>query len=106
MRGYLFINNEKRKDYLEQFFNAYWRNNIDLSIQEDFTNILSTLEIDQVNFLEGISNKKIKEKLKELTSEAFNREIFGAPTFICNNKIFWVQDLLEYAIDEFINKDN
>jgi len=103
MRGYLFINTEKRKDYLDKFFNAYWRDNIDLSIEENFINIFNTLEIDQVRFLDGIGNEKIKEKLKELTTEAFNKEIFGAPTFICNNKIFWGQDRLEYAIDHSLN---
>jgi 2-hydroxychromene-2-carboxylate isomerase len=97
---------KKEKITLDKFFNAYWRDNVDLSIQENFKNILKTLEIDQVSFLDGISNEKIKEKLKELTSEAFNKEVFGAPTFICNNKIFWGQDRLEYAIDEFLNKDN
>jgi 2-hydroxychromene-2-carboxylate isomerase len=106
MRGYLFINTEKRKDYLDKFFNAYWRDNIDLSIQENFINILNTLKIDQSSFLDGISNQKIKDELKELTTGAFNKEIFGAPTFICNDKIFWGQDRLEYAIDEFLNKDN
>jgi len=106
MRGYLFINKEKRKDYLDKFFNAYWRDNVDLSIQKNLTEILNTLEIDQVSFLDGISNQKIKDELKVLTSEAFNKEIFGAPTFIYNNKIFWGQDRLEYAIDEFLNKDN
>ena len=106
MRGYLFINTEKRKDYLDKFFNAYWRDNVDLSIQENFINILNTLEIDQSSFLDGISNQKIKDELKVLTSEAYDKEIFGAPTFICNNKIFWGQDRLEYAIDEFLNKDN
>ena len=106
MRGYLFINAEKRKDYLEKFFNTYWRDNVDLSIQENFKKVLENLEIDQASFLDGIGNEKIKEKLKRLTTEAFNIEIFGAPTFICNNKIFWGQDRLEYAIDEFLNKDN
>ena len=60
MRGYLFINAEKRKDYLDKFFNAYWRDNVDLSIQENLTEILNTLEIDQASFLNGISNEKIK----------------------------------------------
>ena len=106
MRGYVFINAEKRKDYLDKFFNAYWRDNVDLSIQENFKKVLENLEIDQASFLDGIGNEKIKEKLKQLTTEAFNIEIFGAPTFICNNKIFWGQDRLEYAIDEFLNKDN
>ena len=43
----------------------------------------------------------IKEKLKNLTSEAFEKNIFGAPTFVVNNKIFWGQDRLDYALDEY-----
>ena len=31
---------------------------------------------------------------------AFEKEVFGAPTFIVNNKIFWGQDRLEYALEE------
>src|SRR6056300_605853 len=41
MRGYLFINTEKRKAYLDMFFDAYWRDNIDLSIKESLTEILN-----------------------------------------------------------------
>ena len=44
-----------------------------------------------------------KDKLKKLTQEAFKKEVFGAPTFIVNNKIFWGQDRLEYALDEIKN---
>ena len=42
----------------------------------------------------------IKNTLKNVTNEAFKKEVFGAPTFIVNDKIFWGQDRLEYAIDE------
>ena len=41
------------------------------------------------------------DKLKELTNFAFQKDIFGAPTFVVNNKIFWGQDRLEYALDEY-----
>ena len=40
-------------------------------------------------------------KLALKTQEAFEKEVFGAPTFIVNDKIFWGQDRLEYALDEF-----
>ena len=33
--------------------------------------------------------------------KAFNEDVFGAPTFVVNNKIFWGQDRLEYALDEY-----
>ena len=46
--------------------------------------------------------KKIKDKLKKLTKEAYDKDIFGAPTFIVNKKIFWGQDRLAYALDEFL----
>ena len=33
------------------------------------------------------------------------KDIFGAPTFIVNEKIFWGQDRLVYALDEFFKKN-
>ena len=47
--------------------------------------------------------QKIKDKLKDLTKKAFELNVFGAPTFLVNNKLFWGQDRLEYAIDEYKN---
>ena len=41
-----------------------------------------------------------KDNLKNLTNDAFEKEVFAAPTFVVNNKIFWGQDRLEYALDE------
>ena len=38
--------------------------------------------------------------IKRINNDAFEKEVFGAPTFIVNNKIFWGQDRLEYAIEE------
>tara|TARA_Y100000022_G_C13131047_1_gene320415 strand:+ start:68 stop:652 length:585 start_codon:yes stop_codon:yes gene_type:complete len=103
MRGYLFINEDKKIEYLNKFYDAYWKENIDLSNQESINEILKFLKIDSNLFLKGINDHKIKEELKRLTSEAFEKEIFGAPTFTFKNKIFWGQDRLEYAIDEFFN---
>ena len=39
--------------------------------------------------------------LKNLTNEAFEKDIFGAPTFVVNNKFFWGQDRLDYALEEY-----
>ena len=63
--------------------------------------ILNQIDIKLEEFIEKIENNDIKEKLKELTSDAFKKKIFGAPTFVINNKNFWGQDRFEYAIEEF-----
>ncbi len=100
MRGYLYLDDNKKNDYLNTFFDAYWKNNIDLSIDKEIVQILKDLNINERNFLDGIKDQSIKDALKDLTNEAFKKEVFGAPTFIVNEKIFWGQDRLEYALEE------
>jgi len=101
MRGYLCVEEDKKKDYLNFFFDAYWKDDVDLSVEDNIKSILKKLTINEDQFFNSINNQNIKDNLKQLTQEAFEKEVFGAPTFIVNNKIFWGQDRLEYALDEF-----
>tara|TARA_B100001093_G_scaffold461135_1_gene475385 strand:+ start:831 stop:1430 length:600 start_codon:yes stop_codon:yes gene_type:complete len=103
MRGYLQIKENKKNEYLKTFFDAYWKNDIDLSDEENIIKLLKNLNINTEEFFHGINNQLIKDNLKNLTNDAFKKEVFGAPTFIVNNKIFWGQDRLEYAVDELKN---
>ena len=100
MRGYLFVEEIKKKEYLKIFFNAYWQDNVDLTVEKNITQLLNKLNIDHREFFKGIAKQKIKDQLRNDTNDAFNHEIFGAPTFVVNKKIFWGQDRLEYALDE------
>ena len=101
MRGYLSINNESKKIFFDICFDAYWKNNIDISDEENVNKILETCKIDKFTYDNDIKQKAIKDELRTLTDAAFQKDIFGAPTFIVNNKIFWGQDRLEYALDEY-----
>ena len=101
MRGYLAIDESLKKKYFEICFDAYWKNNVDISKDSKINEILNNIGIDEKKFLSKIENIDIKEKLKNLTNLAFEKNIFGAPTFVVNNKIFWGQDRLEYALDEY-----
>jgi 2-hydroxychromene-2-carboxylate isomerase len=100
MRGYISLNENQKDDYLNTFFDAYWKDNLDLSSEKEFSELLGSLKIDNKIFFEKIKQQSIKDDLKKLTSDAFEKEVFGAPTFIVNNKIFWGQDRLEYALEE------
>ena len=100
MRGYLSAGDNQKENYLDIFFNAYWRDNLDLSSEQEFSKLLVTLGLDSIIFFDKIKQQSIKDDLKKLTSDAFKKKVFGAPTFIVNNKIFWGQDRLEYALEE------
>ena len=100
MRGYLFISENEKKNYLDVFMDAYWKNNLDLSDEKILIQLLAYCKIDSEKFFNGIKDQSIKDNLKKLTEEAFQKEVFGAPTFIVNNKLFWGQDRFEYALEE------
>ena len=101
MRGYLFINEDIKDLYLNTMFDAYWKNNLDISNEEILITLLKKCKINLDSFLMGVKDLKIKDELKKVTQEAHDKEIFGAPTFVVNGKIFWGQDRLEFALDEY-----
>ena len=101
MRGYLFVNTDIKDLYLDKIFDAYWKDNLDISDEEILISLIKKCKIDPSTFLIGIKNLNIKNELINSTKEAHDKEIFGAPTYVVNDKIFWGQDRLEFALDEY-----
>ena len=101
MRGYLVVNSNEKEQYYETCFNTYWKDDVDISKEKNISEILEKCKIEKSRFLKNIQKQSIKDELKNLTKLAFDRNVFGAPTFIVNNKIFWGQDRLDYALEEY-----
>ena len=104
MRGYLVIEDKIKNDYFNTCFDSYWKDNEDISDERSLNQILQKCKIENNKFFKDIKDTNIKDELKRLTRTAFERDIFGAPTFVVNTKIFWGQDRLEYALDEYYSK--
>ena len=101
MRGYLVLNKELKKKFFDLCFDAYWKDNIDFSDKKNLENVLDNCSINKDAFFKDIQDQKFNDELKQLTESAFKKDIFGAPTFVVNNQIFWGQDRLDYALDEY-----
>ena len=72
-----------------------------LSIAEErvLEGILIKAGADPDAALERAKSPDIKARLKAQTEHAIARHIFGAPTFIVGDELFWGDDRLEHAID-------
>ena len=94
----------KKKNFSEIFinkvFDAIWKDDLNLNDDNIVKKLLSNLNINPESFLMEAQDFKIKEELKKRTLEAYKKGIFGSPSFIVNNKIFWGQDRLEFVISE------
>ena len=101
MRGYIAIDEKSKNNFFDICFDYYWKDNVDISDKKILSKILKLTKLDEKEFFEKTQDEKIKDRLKKLTNDAFQKDIFGAPTFVVNNKIFWGQDRLDYALDEY-----
>ena len=101
MRGVLIAEEDGiENNYIDKIFEAMWVSGLNLNDQQVIDKTLKNLDINPKTFSLRLSNQNIKDGLVKKTQEAFEKGVFGAPTFVVNNKIFWGQDRLEYALAE------
>ena len=101
MRGVLVAEEDNiKKYYIDNIFNTIWQDGLNMNDAIVTHKILQNLNINPKTFSLRATSSLIKDLLRKKTNDAFEKGIFGAPTFVTNNKIFWVQDRIEFAMKE------
>ena len=88
------------QNFINKVFDAIWKDGLNLNDNTIVEKLLKNLDINPKTFLMEAVDHKIKDELKKRTDAAFKKGVFGAPSFIVNNKIFWGQDRLEFVLNE------
>ena len=88
------------ENFINKVFDSIWKDGLNLNDNLIIEKLLKNLDINPKNFLLEATESSIKIDLKKRTEDAFKKGIFGAPTFVVNNKIFWGQDRIEFALNE------
>ena len=101
MRGVLIAEEDNYKSYyIDSIFNAIWQDGLNMNDESIIQKILKNLNVNPKTFQLRSASSSIKDSLRKKTNEAYEKGIFGAPSFVTNNKIFWGQDRLEFALNE------
>jgi len=101
MRGVLVAEEDNIKSfYIDNIFNTIWQDGLNMNDDIIIQKVLKNLNVNPKTFTLRTSSSLIKDSLRKKTSDAYVKGIFGAPTFIANNKIFWGQDRIEFALKE------
>jgi 2-hydroxychromene-2-carboxylate isomerase len=61
------------------------------------SSVAERMEADPEEVLEGAASAKAKQDLKDATSEAVERGVFGAPAFFVEDEMFWGNDRLHFV---------
>ena len=101
MRGVIVAEEDNIKSYyVDSIFNTIWQDGLNMNDQVIVEKVLKNLNVNPKTFLLRSTSSLIKDSLRKKTNDAYEKGIFGAPTFVVNNKIFWGQDRIEFALVE------
>lgn len=86
-------------DFTSRVYLANFAEQKDISEEPVLSGILSALGLDAAALLARSNEPENKERLKAQTDEAIARGIFGAPSFLVGDELFWGNDRLEAALE-------
>ena len=101
MRGVLVAEEDNFKSYyIDSIFDSIWQDGLNMNDESIIQKVIKNLDVNPKTFFLRIGSSSIKDSLRKKTNDAYEKGIFGAPSFVSNNKIFWGQDRIEFALKE------
>ncbi|EQA54981.1 2-hydroxychromene-2-carboxylate isomerase [Leptospira kmetyi] len=86
--------------FIRETFRANFAKDSDISDPEILISILNGLGLNGNEIVENSKKEEVKNLLRKQTERAMDLGIFGAPSFIVGNELFWGDDRLEDALEE------
>lgn len=88
---------EEFQRYLAAIFKAMFETPRNLNLPAEVGRVLEDAGFDPQFFLGLIADPLVKDTLKENTTRAVERGVFGAPAFFVGDQLFWGQDRLQFV---------
>jgi len=105
MRGAIFAQENGIFDkYVEVIFKSMWVDNKKMDDLEVIQTVLLENGLPVKAIFEGTQDEKIKDKLIKNTSEAVEKGVFGAPSMLVNNELFFGKETLQ-DVEELLVKE-
>src|SRR3954451_15360271 len=91
----------KEWDFLEAIFAAYWeRDDASVAELDGLRPVASALGVDPDRFAALADSQDIRQELIAETDAGLARGVFGAPTFVVGDEIFWGKDRMDFIDEE------
>ena len=73
-----------------------WSEEKDISDEKNIKTVSDNFKIDFKELSTLAKSEEVSKIYIDNTEEAVEKNVFGAPTYIFNNELFWGQDRLEF----------
>ena len=77
--------------------NALWVEDLDIDDENVLLSILNKMDFSSEQILSLAKSEECSNTMQKFTKIAIEKNVFGAPTFIINDQIYWGQDRLNFV---------
>ena len=77
--------------------NALWVEDLDIDDENILLSILQKLDLSSEEVLSFAKSDECTSVMQKYTKLAIDKNVFGAPTFIIDDQIYWGQDRLDFV---------
>ena len=85
-------------DYVVKTYQRWFQQGKEPATQPNLTEILQELNLDHQETIQKAKDNKIKDQYFNNTETAYEKGVFGSPSFIFDGEVFWGDDRLEDCI--------
>ena len=86
------------KEYTKITYKKWFLEHLEPGLDPNLSDTLKELGLDRDKVLKEANSNEIEDNYLQNTEIAKNKGIFGSPTFIYENEVFWGDDRCEDAI--------
>ncbi|MDO9181687.1 MAG: DsbA family protein [Bacteriovorax sp.] len=96
---------DQQKEIIDAIFRAGWENGMDIGNDDILKEILGHYQIGITELFLKMEDKSSRVELKSNIESALSKEIFGVPTFLVDEEMFWGNDSIKYLEMYLAGKD-
>ena len=85
-------------DYVRLTYKRWFQEGKEPAVDPNISEICNELKIDKNKVIEKANSNKIEKEYLANTESARKNKVFGSPSFIVGNEMFWGDDRMEDAI--------
>ena len=99
------LNFENVNDIAYAIMEGLWIKEMNIDDPKNLKKILTRFIKTADEVIDFSESKQVEKEINEYTKEAIDLAVFGAPTYIINDQIYWGQDRLDF-LERYIKRKN
>ncbi|MEO0421846.1 MAG: DsbA family protein [Pseudomonadota bacterium] len=98
-------NVDQRVRAIDAIFNAAWERGEAITDAANVRDLLAAAGLDGAALVTATTNEDTKQRLKGATAWAIGHRVFGVPSYLVGDEVFWGQDSVPHVIAHLRGED-